>query len=88
MVTARKREESIQSVPLAITAISGSKLEEANVTDVNALATQVPSLVVVPGSSGSKSIPVFSIRGLSQQELSILADPSVPVYFNDVVIDP
>lgn len=87
VITARKREERIQNVPLAVTAVSGDMLERANVTDVNALSTQVPSLLIVPGSSGSKSIPTFAIRGQSQQELTILADPSVPVYFNDVVIE-
>lgn len=87
VITARRRSESIQNVPIAVTAVSGEALERANVTDVNEIATQVPSLVVVPGSSGSKAIPTFAIRGQSQQELSILADPSVPVYFNDVVIE-
>lgn len=87
VVTARKRTESIQAVPLAITAVSGAALERANVTDVNQLSAQVPSLVIVPGSSGSKAIPTFAIRGQSQQELTILADPSVPVYFNDVVVE-
>ncbi|MGH8443985.1 MAG: TonB-dependent receptor [Solimonas sp.] len=87
IVTARKRAESIQSVPLAVTAVSGEMLERANITDVNSLGTQVPSLVIVPGSSGSKAIPTFAIRGQSQQELTILADPSVPIYFNDVVIE-
>lgn len=87
VVTARKRKETIQSVPLAVTALSGGMLERANVTDMQALSTLVPSLLIVPGSSGSRSIPTFAIRGQSQQELTILADPSVPVYFNDVVVE-
>jgi len=87
VVTARKREESIQSVPLAVTAISGEALTRGGVTDITALKTQVPSLVIVPGSSGSKAIPTFAIRGQSQQELTVLADPSVPVYVNDLVIE-
>ncbi len=84
VVTARKREESIQSVPLAVSAVSGESLERANVTDVSALSTQVPNLVIVPSSSGSSSIPTFAIRGQSQQEQSIISDPSVPVYFNEI----
>ncbi|WP_299688833.1 TonB-dependent receptor [Hydrocarboniphaga sp.] len=87
MITARRRAESIQNVPIAVTAVSGDALARANITDVNAMATQVPSLVITAGSSGSKAIPTFAIRGQSQQELSILADPSVPVYFNDVVVE-
>ncbi len=87
IVTSRKRAESIQSVPLAVSAVSGDALERANVNDVSQLSTQVPSLTIVPGSSGSKAIPTFAIRGQSQQELTILADPSVPIYINDMVIE-
>lgn len=87
IVTSRKRAESIQSVPLAVSAVSGDALERANVSDVSQLSTQVPSLTIVPGSSGSKAIPTFAIRGQSQQELTILADPSVPIYINDMVIE-
>ncbi|MGB0210731.1 TonB-dependent receptor [Algiphilus sp.] len=86
VVTARRREESSQNVPVAVTAISGDQLERANVTDVDGLSTQVPSLVIIPSSSGSKSIPTFAIRGQSQQEQSIIADPSVPVYFNEIAV--
>ncbi len=84
VVTARKREESIQSVPIAVSAVSGEALERANVTDVAALSTQVPNLVIIPSASGSGSIPTFAIRGQSQQEQSIISDPSVPVYFNEI----
>lgn len=86
VVTARKREETAQSVPLAVTAMTGDMLTRNNVTNVAALTTQVPSLLVVPGASASRSIPVFSIRGQSQQEFTILSDPSVSVYVGDVVV--
>ncbi len=86
VVTARRREESIQTVPVAVTAVSGDALTRAGVTDVNAIATQVPNLVITPSSSGSRSIPTFAIRGQSQQEQSIISDPSVPVYFNEVAV--
>jgi iron complex outermembrane recepter protein len=85
IVSARKRDESIQQVPIAVTALSGEDLVNERVTDVMGLATHVPSLVIVPGNGASRSIPVFSIRGLSQQELTILADPSVTTYFGDIV---
>src|SRR5690606_17406193 len=44
------------------------------------------SLLVVPGASANRSIPVFSIRGQSQQDFTVLSDPSVSVYFGDVVV--
>ena len=86
VVTARRREESSQNVPVAVSAISGDQLEQAGVTDVDGLSTQIPSLVIIPSSSGSKSIPTFAIRGQSQQEQSVVSDPSVPVYFNEIAV--
>lgn len=85
VVTARKREEALQTVPLAISAMTGDMLERNNIVDVARLNTQVPALQVTTGSGGNKSIKTFSIRGQSQQELTILSDPSVSVYFGDIV---
>lgn len=85
VVTARKREEAVQSVPLAISAMTGEMLLKDNVTDVSSLSNKVPGLQIVPGTGANKSIPVFAIRGQSQQELTILADSSVAVYFGDIV---
>ena len=85
VVTARKREESIMDVPLAVTAVSGEALAAARVLNVEGLTTQVPSLLISPGLGANRTIPTFSIRGLSQQELTILADPSVTTYFGDIV---
>ena len=85
VVTARKREEALQSVPLAISAMTGDMLTKNNVTEVSSLSTKVPGLQIVPGSGANKSVPTFAIRGQSQQELTILADPSVAVYFGDIV---
>lgn len=86
VVTARRREEGIQTVPVAVTAISGETLSRSGVLDVNALATQSPSLVIIPSATGSRTVPTFAIRGQSQQEQSFIADPSVPVYFNEIAV--
>ena len=85
VVTARKREEAVQSVPLAISALTGDMLSRGNVTDVSSLSTKVPSLMASPGAGANKATPTFAIRGQSQQELTILSDPSVTVYFGDLV---
>ena len=85
LVTARRREERLQDVPLAVTALSGASLAEANITDVYSVATRVPSLTVQPGNGAGRSVPIFAIRGLSQQELGMVADPSISVYLGEVV---
>lgn len=85
VVTARRREERLQDVPLAVTAVSPELLEQQNITNVSGLRTTAPSLVIVPGAGANKSTPTFAIRGQSQQELTILADPSVSLYIGDIV---
>jgi len=85
VVTARRREERLQDVPLAVTAVSPELLEQQNITSVSGLRTMAPSLVIVPGAGANKSTPTFAIRGQSQQELTILADPSVSLYIGDIV---
>lgn len=86
VVTARRREESLQTVPVAVTAISGDALARANVTDVAGLTTQVPSLVIIPGPSANRTVSLFSIRGLSTQDATPLSDPAVNLYVNDIVV--
>lgn len=85
VVTARRREERLQDVPLAVTAVAPELLEQQNITTVSGLRTTAPSLVIVPGAGAGKSTPTFAIRGQSQQELTILADPSVSLYIGDIV---
>jgi iron complex outermembrane receptor protein len=85
IVTARRREESIQSVPVAVSAVTGAELTAEGITDVVALGTKMPGLTVAPGNGAGSATPLFAIRGLSQQELTILADPSVTTYMGDIV---
>ena len=45
----------------------------------------MPGLNISPGNGAGSATPLFAIRGLSQQELTILADPSVTTYMGDIV---
>ena len=85
IVTARRREERLQDVPLAVSVVTPQALDRANITNVSGLQTQAPALVITPGLGANKSTPTFAIRGQSQQELTILADPSVSLYIGDIV---
>ena len=85
IVTARRRDERLQDVPLAVSVVTPQALARANITDVIGLQTQAPALVITPGLGANRSIPTFAIRGQSQQELTILADPSVSLYIGDIV---
>lgn len=86
VVTARRREESQQDVPLAVSVLGAEQLERANVSSVNDLQGTAPNLIISQGPGSGASTPVFAIRGLSQQDLTHLSDPSVSLYLNDIVV--
>ena len=68
VVTAQKREESLQSVPVAVTAFDEKALDSATVTDLRDFAGRVPSLVVDSVSAGP-SAAAISIRGISFEDI-------------------
>jgi iron complex outermembrane recepter protein len=86
IVTARRRDENQQDVPLAVSVLGAEQLERANITNINDLQGAAPNLVVSQGQGSGATTPVFAIRGLSQQDLTHLSDPSVSLYINDVVV--
>lgn len=86
IVTARRKEENLQDVPVAISVLGGEALERENIVDAADLGGAVPGLIVGNSVGGGRSSPTFAIRGQSQQELSGIADPSVPLYVNDIAV--
>jgi iron complex outermembrane receptor protein len=87
VVTARRREESLQEVPIAITAIPEEMLETLRIAEVEDLEILEPSLTVSP-ASGYPNKPVYSLRGIRPTETLYGQDPTVAVYFADVVQSP
>ena len=88
LVTSRKREESLQDVPIAITAISGSKLEAMDAQDITATAGIAPNVNFSYGgtSSGSSSAAVVYIRGVGQNDFVPTVDPGVGIYLDGVYL--
>lgn len=84
VVVARRREERLQTVPVAVTAVSGETLEKAGVTSVGQLGQQTPALVIAPTTS--RATPAFAIRGQRQQDYLPTVDQSVAVYFGDMYL--
>jgi iron complex outermembrane recepter protein len=84
IVTAQRREQNLQDVALSVSALGSVQLERTGVTEMTELVGRVPNLVASPGLTGGRAMPVFAIRAQSQQETTMLADPSVTIYFNDV----
>ncbi|WP_019529292.1 TonB-dependent receptor [Dasania marina] len=81
MVTATKRSESVQDVPLAITAFSGNFTKDVNMDDVKDLVSFTPG---VTGNSQDSFIDAISIRGIRTQDFGIGGDPSAAFFKNDL----
>jgi len=87
LVTARRREERLQSVPVSITAFSGEALKERSVTNFVDLQASTPSLAF-QGAAGRRDTPSMSLRGQRTSDTQIVADASVAVYMDEVVLTP
>jgi iron complex outermembrane recepter protein len=86
VVTAQKRAQNIQDVPLAVSALSGDQLGKLGVNNAPDLTTQVPSFRVTY-ERGATSIPNFSIRGIRGAALaSRFNEGSVALYADEVFI--
>src|SRR5580658_9329395 len=86
VVTAEKRSENIQDVPIAITAFSETELRSKGLTDIHSLSTLTPNVNLDEGSpfSGSNSVLSASIRGIGQDDFAFNLDPGVGVYVDGV----
>jgi iron complex outermembrane receptor protein len=76
VVTARKREETLQTVPVSVTAITGAQLKLQSITTVFDLQQQVPSLFVQPANDDPNSI-VVTLRGRKQDDATLTSDASI-----------
>ena len=86
IVTARKSSENIQSVPVAVTALSADDLASKQVLEVTDLARTAPSLTVSTGGTGPASIIYLAIRGQAQNSPNSLSDSSVGIYMDGVYV--
>ena len=84
-VTARKREETIQDVPVAVTAFTPEALEKLNVRDLGDLDAQVPNLTIYAARGSSSTVTAY-IRGIGQSDPLWGVDPGVGIYLDDVYI--
>ncbi|MEM6793291.1 MAG: TonB-dependent receptor [Acidobacteriota bacterium] len=83
VVTARKREENIQEVPVAVTVVSADILEDSGVADLSELQASVPNLSIYPGRNQSTTLTAF-MRGIGQADPLWGVDPGVGLYLDDV----
>ncbi|WP_303639176.1 TonB-dependent receptor [Stenotrophomonas tuberculopleuritidis] len=84
-VTARKREETLQEVPVAVTAFTAEALDRMNVQDIGDLDGQVPNLTIYAARGASSTVTAY-LRGIGQSDPTWGADPGVGIYLDDVYI--
>src|SRR5690606_35022649 len=82
-VTARRRVESIQDVPVAVSAFGEDALADLQATNIEGLQGAVPNLNIVQGRGSANSVNVF-IRGIGQPDALHSFDPGVGIYVDDV----
>lgn len=87
VVTARRRNENLQQIPLSVSAFSFEEIELRNVRNLLQLNTLVPNLVISgkgPASGGQEGM--FVIRGIGASRSGITDDPRVPLYLDGVYL--
>ena len=86
VVTAQKREQSLQDAPLSISAFSAEDITARGITEVGDISSYTPNLILAkqPGSSGTSVIS--SIRGASTNDIIITQDQSVSIYLDGAFI--
>ena len=85
MVTAQRRVENVQQVPISVTAVGGEKLEilASGADDIRFLSGRLPSLLIE--SSFGRAFPRFYIRGLGNTDFDLNASQPVSLVYDDVV---
>jgi iron complex outermembrane receptor protein len=86
VVTAEKRSENIQDVPIAVTAFTAEALHDRAITDITGLGGLTPNTNLDTASpfGGSHQILSASIRGIGQDDFAINLDPGVGVYVDGI----
>ena len=82
IVTAQKREQNIQDIPVAVTALSGEQLVEHGITDAFDLQQNAPALRV--GQSQTATTANFNIRGIGTSSQNFGLESSVGLYVDGV----
>lgn len=82
-VTARRRTESLQDVPVAVSAFGEEAMKDLQATNIDGLQGAVPNMNIVQGRGSSSAVNVF-IRGIGQPDALQTFDPGVGMYVDDV----
>ncbi len=87
-VTARRREENLQDVPMSVTALGGETLRELAVRDLRGIANTTPNMEFsyAGNASGGGNFAQVFMRGVGQPDFIITKDPGVGIYIDGVYL--
>ncbi|WP_232332730.1 TonB-dependent receptor [Novosphingobium aquimarinum] len=85
VVTAEKRQESLQRTPLAISAVSSELIAARNITTAAQLGAIAPNITTTQGPNSSSHL-IVHIRGIGESEPILTSDPPVSIYVDGIVV--
>ncbi len=85
-VTARRREETIQDVPIAVSSFSGDRLEMVGAEDLTYLSQETPNVTLENSRATNSTLTAF-IRGVGQQDPVAGFEQGVGIYLDDVYLN-
>ncbi|MCR8923041.1 TonB-dependent receptor [Dasania sp. GY-MA-18] len=83
IVTSQKRMQTLQDIPIAVSAFTGDFIADANITDVKSLTTLTPG---VTGDSDDSFLDTINIRGIVTNDFGVGAEPSIGLYQDGVYL--
>ena len=86
LVTARRREERLQDVPISISAVGQEALDSRGYDAITDVQQTVPNLLFTPGTGGNSGGIAPFIRGVGENDFIITADPAVGTYIDGVYV--
>ncbi|WP_294301276.1 TonB-dependent receptor [uncultured Sphingomonas sp.] len=85
VVTAQRREERAQSVPIAITAFSAERIADEAIANLDRIGADIPNLYLARNFGTSSGALVF-LRGVGEGDSIFTNDPPVGIYIDDVIL--
>ncbi|PNU02622.1 TonB-dependent receptor [Novosphingobium guangzhouense] len=86
IVTARRREERLVDVPIAVSSFSGDQLAKAGAVDITEIANVSPNVTLEPSRGTNSTLSAF-IRGVGQQDPVSGFEQGVGIYLDDVYLN-
>ncbi len=83
IVTAQKRQQSVQEIPIAVTAVGAEALEQFSISNSDDIADLVPNLNVSRSYNGTLN---YFIRGIGMDDFNLSSVPAIGLYLDDVAI--